>query len=409
MGNLRKRLASPALVSFALLWLVLLLIVGTVEQKYIGLYAAQQKYFSSFILWQWGILPLPATKSVLVIISLGIAAKVLHISAWSINKLGNSLAHAGVLFLLVGTLIGGYNKLEGYIVLDEGQSQGYMEDYYSAELVIVQLSDAPGEVQDAIQADNPDAGPDAGPDAEQNYLASHTFKRQQLSEGAVLQTAGLPFSIRIDKFFDNVQLERVSSATRQYDPNEYTGFAKIFKLSDKKSEINREEDLSGTYFTVTDQQNKQVIGRYAVFENMPITQSISYKDDVYQVIMRPQRNTLPFGMQLIDFTVGYHPASAVASDYKSVVSLLDNQLISGQREVIEMNKPLRYKNWTVYQSAFAQTEQQTTSILVAVRNSGRLIPYIAGLIISFGLLLHIFIRLPQLMVRPRNKKAAAAA
>ncbi|MBE8182791.1 MAG: cytochrome c biogenesis protein ResB [Candidatus Portiera sp.] len=377
--SIQAKLASPNLVALALLWLIVLLIFGTLEQKFIGLYAAQQKYFSSFVLWQWGF-ALPATRSVLLVICVGIVAKISQWAAWKLHKLGNSLVHVGVLFLLAGTLFNTLNKQEGYLVLqkeDASPSQKspireYMEDYYAAELVIMSGED---------------------------NIYSHVFKQEELIPGSTLTTPQLAFNIVIDEFFTNVNIERVTATDEQSNPNDYTGFAKIFKLSDKKSELNGEENLSGAYFTVIDKQTRKPIGKYAIFENMPIIQSITHADLVYQIIMQPQRTPLPFGVGLIDFSVDYHPASEVASGYKSEVLVYDKKFTSGQRAVIEMNEPLRYKDWTLYQSAFNQAEQgsKETSILVAVKSSGRLIPYIAGLIISFGLLLHIFVRLPRLL------------
>lgn len=385
LTSLRTKLSSPTLVTFAVLWLIILLIAGTIEQKYIGLYAAQQKYFASFVLWQWGV-PLPATKTTLLVICIGITAKILQPAAWKVKKIGNTLVHAGVLVLLTGTIVTGIGKQEGYLVLDkesdggeyiQGNIKEYMEGYYAAEMVITNGEDV---------------------------ALTHVFKQDQLVPAATLTTSQLPFNIIIDDFFTNVKIERVTATSEQYNPDDYTGFAKIFKLSSKKSELNAEENLSGTYFTVTDKQTNQIIGKYSIFENMPIIQSITYADVVYQVIMRPQRTPLPFRIELVDFRVDYHPASAVASSYKSEVLLYDKQFNNGQRQVIEMNKPLRYKEWTVYQSGFSQTEQgnKETSILVAVKNSGRLMPYIAGLIISFGLLVHLFLRLPRLSLRIRR-------
>jgi hypothetical protein len=51
-------LSDTRVFFFTLLWLMFLLIMGTISQRYIGLYQAQEKYFSSLILWLWFI-PLP--------------------------------------------------------------------------------------------------------------------------------------------------------------------------------------------------------------------------------------------------------------------------------------------------------------------------------------------------------------
>lgn len=38
-------LASPEIFFYTALWMIVLLVFGTIDQKYIGLYLAQHKYF----------------------------------------------------------------------------------------------------------------------------------------------------------------------------------------------------------------------------------------------------------------------------------------------------------------------------------------------------------------------------
>ncbi len=55
-----KKMASPAILFYALPWLMVLLTAGTVAQRDLGLYAAQHAYISARVFWQ-GPLPLPGT------------------------------------------------------------------------------------------------------------------------------------------------------------------------------------------------------------------------------------------------------------------------------------------------------------------------------------------------------------
>ncbi len=50
-----KLLAAPSVMSFSALWLVVLVVVGTLEQKSIGLSLWQERYFSLwfFMAWDW--------------------------------------------------------------------------------------------------------------------------------------------------------------------------------------------------------------------------------------------------------------------------------------------------------------------------------------------------------------------
>jgi hypothetical protein len=55
---MKIKLSNPKIFVITIIWLMVLVFFGTIEQKYIGLYEAQNKYFSSLILWVW-YFPLP--------------------------------------------------------------------------------------------------------------------------------------------------------------------------------------------------------------------------------------------------------------------------------------------------------------------------------------------------------------
>ena len=401
-------MTSPLIVSLALIWLIVLLIVGTIAQKYTGLWLAQQKYFASFVFW-FGFLPLPGSQSALALITIGIIAKLTQSYMWRRDKLGSAIIHGGVLFLLLGSFLVGHNKLEGGIVLDQGQDKNYVEDYHLAELVITEISEATdtGNEPDATE-ENPNTAstnseeeqkinPDINQETLQIIGEEFAFGAEELrnaaKSGSPLPQEGLPFAIRPSKFFTNIDLVRLAADDEQANSASYKGFAKIFRLMEKKSELKSEENLSGINFNLLGKDGK-VIGNYAVFEQMPIVQTISYADKKYSAVMRPLRYYLPFNLRLLDFEAEYHPASQVARSYKSILRISGDGI--EQRAQISMNRPLRYRDWTIYQSAFSETQGRETSILAAVRNSARLVPYIAGLIIILGLLLHLFLRLPKL-------------
>ena len=59
MGKIARRLSQPDIFFYCGLWMLVLLFCGTIEQKYIGLWQAQSKYFSSFFFWFYSV-PLPA-------------------------------------------------------------------------------------------------------------------------------------------------------------------------------------------------------------------------------------------------------------------------------------------------------------------------------------------------------------
>jgi hypothetical protein len=59
-----------------------------------------------------------------------------------------------------------------------------------------------------------------------------------------------------------------------------------------------------------------------------------------------------------------------------------------------MNKPLRYKNFALFQSSYFEDRQGNEyTVLAVVKNAFRLFPYIASGIIFIGMLLHFIMAL----------------
>lgn len=374
LNNILGRLANPAITFYALLWLVVLLIIGTVAQKYLGLYTAQQKYFTSFIiegLW----VPLPGGKTIMIIILGGLIAKLFMPSSWKINKLATNVIHLGVILLIGGGFVSGIGKTEGALVIPEGEISNKVKDYYRTELAVL--------VYDTNR-DKENISP----------ITEISFSQSSLKPGNSLSHPAIPFKIMVLDFFSNIDIQKLEEARG----STYHGFSKNFRLVKKKNELKAEENLSGLNFRIhsVKEINRQSIeGNYVIFEAMPIIQTVNLADKAYKIILRPQTTYMPFQIELIDFIVTYHPGIALAKSYNSVVNIWDGKI--KQRQTIGMNRPLRYKGWTIYQSAFINNSAEETTILAAVKNPARLFPYIAGIIISLGLLFHLFIRLPLLL------------
>jgi len=107
-------------------------------------------------------------------------------------------------------------------------------------------------------------------------------------------------------------------------------------------------------------------------------------------VLRKKRYLLPFTIKLIDFKRLFYPGSDIVKSYQSQVKIITQDL---QRDVlISMNKPLRYKDYSLYQSAFnIARDGSEYSIFSVVKNSVRLFPYISSALTLFGLIIHFLI------------------
>lgn len=112
----------------------------------------------------------------------------------------------------------------------------------------------------------------------------------------------------------------------------------------------------------------------------------------HELALRRKSFALPFALQLKEFKRNYHPGTSIAASYESKVMVVEGK---SQRDVIiSMNQPLRFGEYTVFQSSWS-TDSQTgldRSTLSVMRNPLRNGPYAATLLIALGLFLHLGIR-----------------
>lgn len=178
---------------------MVLLVVGTVAQKYVGLYQAQRLYFFSFVTW-FGPVPLPGGYTTMAVIFINLLAKLVFGSPWHWRKAGTLIVHLGAVLLLTGGLLTAFYSKEGNMIIYEGTGSDYFSDHHERELVVEDGSSGEKVV---------------------------TFPWRQLVVGNVLIVPGLPFKIEIVKACRNCDVfQRLTSPD---DPifGEFVGGPKI--------------------------------------------------------------------------------------------------------------------------------------------------------------------------------------
>ena len=129
------RLAEADMVFILLPVLMLLLVAGTLAQRWMGLFRAHEMFFSSFVIWL-GPLPLPGGFTVLGLLSVCLTLKFLLKSEWSLRKSGIILSHLGALILLIGGLMTAITARESFMMIPEGQETHFIYAYNSRSLSI---------------------------------------------------------------------------------------------------------------------------------------------------------------------------------------------------------------------------------------------------------------------------------
>ena len=365
-------LKQPKIFVFAIIWMMMLVVLGTLAQKDMGLYAAQNRYFSAWITWFWFI-PMPGGRLTLIIILINLSFFFFKKSIWKIKKLGIVILHLGGILLLVGGGLTAMFSSEGNMVIEESAQSNHVEDYHFMELAIINTSAS-------------------------SFDEFTIFDQPLLKRNQVLAHANLNFEIEIINYLENCEpTKRNSLAGIQHK-----GMLKNFMLSELKPEKEDNWNRPGMIYKISN-SGTNADGMYGIFLGQPISQTVSVNNKDYTIILRRKRTYLPFSIELLDFKKILHPGTDIPKSYSSDINLIENGAV--RKILIQMNEPLRHKGYTFFQSSFIEGPNSETTVLAVVKNYGRLFPYISSIIMCIGLLFHLSQKLPDLFRKSKEKIA----
>lgn len=345
-------LAGRPVVPFVLLpVLMLVLVIGTVAQATIGLYEAQRLFFSSW-----------PTLLLLGGMVFGLGCKFILASRWTWARSGINLAHLGVLILLVGGLLSALLTREGNLVVAEGEESNLIRDYHQRDFSIL-LPDG----------------------------RSLSLPFQEIHPGMVIPVAETGFRLTVEgtcrhcKILPRDEIE----PTDDHPPH---GMARFMALTPAPLQKEDEANMNGLTFILSG-GGDDVDGRYIAFDMMPSPVVLDTEDGAVNIFLAKRASALPFSIHLVTFTAERHPGTMMARAYRSDVLVRDAGMEWPVR--IEMNKPLRYRGYTLFQSSFftPADDGPNYTVLAVVENRAWLFPYIGTGILAAGLLLHLIVLL----------------
>lgn len=358
--SLALLLSRPGVLFYSLPWLMVLLIAGTVAQKYLGLYEATRLYLTAPVIWLGGFIPLPGVSLVLFVIFLNLVFKLFFKSPWKPENAGIIITHFGAAFLFLGMALTAGLSNEGYIALAEGESSSRISDYYKRELVFM----------------------------ENDNTALH-LPYPALKTGMTVADQNLPFTVEILEICRNCTMQMNDPA--EDDTVILHGLAEKVSLKSLPLEKTEESNLSGAMIRISGAA-EQADGIYIAFEPVKNPPQITAKDGrIYSLVLRRTETVLPFTVELLNVERILYPGTSMPQSYYSDLRVRDGDMLWETR--IEMNSPLRYKGYTFYQSGYTLDGETEFSTLAVVKNAGRAFPYIAGLLLGLGMLIHAVIRI----------------
>lgn len=353
LNKLCRILARSDIFFYALIWLMLLLIAGTIAEEQQGLYYAQQNYFSVYFFLLFGFIPLPGTYTTLTLIFINLLAK-LAIDKWHKRKLGTLVTHISGLLLLLGGFLTAHFSHEGFIELKNQEPINYYNDYNNLELVITNKTN-------------------------NNLKSTKLVTTHDIN--TFLNIDKIPFKLKLIDYCRHCELSH----------------GKLTKLPKPKDNQQPQTIIAVDIYNT---QSLEKINNATIYIELDHIDhyKLEINNKTYTLALRHQEISLPFSITLRKFTPEMHPGTEIAKSYDSDVTLNDHENnISNWHSKISMNNPLRYKGYTLYQSSYYIENNQYVSVLAAVYNTGQSFPYIASIILCIGILLHLFQRVPKLI------------
>lgn len=387
LESLKAFFLSLRLTVVLLILSMLLVFVATLDQVNLGIWAVQEKFFRSWVVyWTWPKLGLAVPVfpggyllGGLLLINL-ICAHVFRLSfTW--RKVGLQLSHGGLILLLVGELLTGLWQRESFLRMDQGETKSYSEAYTAAELALVDVTDA----------------------AEDRVVI---FPEELLAKKPVSQHPALPFRVAVKAYFPNATVERrMGTAPAAGIPTATQGAGVQLAVIPLPITYHRNErntpaallELTGT---------EGALGTWMVSIQLAEPQRVSYQGRTWEISLRSKRTYHPFSLTLLRFSHDKYPGTEIPRNFSSRVRLRSDDGRDDREVTILMNSPLRHDGLTLYQAGFDNND--STTILQVVRNPSWLLPYISCAMLFVGLMLEFSLALAGHFRRRRTPVQATA-
>jgi hypothetical protein len=381
LDRLVKFFSSLKLTVVLLGFATFLVFIGTIAQVDEGLYQAQTRYFKSFFIFHWKppgvswtvpVLPGGYLLGTLLLINLLTA----HISRFTFSKkkIGIFMIHAGLILLLVGQLLTDVLSTESLMVLAEGESKNYSQDFREDELVVIDTSDS-----------------------DQDRVVS--VPESLLAKEKEIRRRELPFAIRVLNYWENSALSDKPTANA-VPVNASKGIGVNGYVTPMKPTLSMDErNMPSAVIELLSPEGS--LGSWLVSSWTGAKQDLDYKGRSYQVALRFMRYYKPFSLKLLSFTHERYRGTDIPKDFASVVRIQRPETGEDREVRIYMNNPLRYHGETYYQAGFDENNDRLAhkiTKLQVVRNPGWLTPYFScalvalGLVVQFGQHLFSFVR-----------------
>ncbi len=396
--------ASYGLATACFLCMLVLTLLGTLEQQHQGIQEVTAKYFTSFGLIHDMRIPAPGGGTftlpiplpggylcmALLFVNLTLGAMVRIRKDW--RRAPMLVTHFSILVLLAGGWITHHFAIDGAMQVFEGKESNYFADFSKWDVMVEKWGDG-SEVPDSAIV-----------------LPYEQLKVVKGGSRRVFAPKDLPFEVEITNFLPNSVpgYRRAGVSGASGEPTAYDGFF----LAGLELEKEAERNIPGMEFRAVapggkgDELAKGLLWGLA-------RDPFSFKlGDAHWVFRLEKRlYPVPFTIALDRFVKEEHPGISMAKSFESYVRKIENGV---EEEVhIYMNHPLRHEGYTFFQHSFGQGESTaiggaTYSVFAVWKNPADKWPLYSCVLVAVGLLAHFVMKLVFFLNRAGKKPARPA-
>jgi hypothetical protein len=368
-GRSFRALISLRTTVACLLLLAVLTLWGTLYQVGNGLYAAQARFFHSWMLLIGGIVPFPGVKLVLIVLAANLLGTMAFRFPLRWHRLGLILTHAGLAILLLGAGFSYYFAHESYLTLLEGEQSNSAASYTKWELVLW-------------------AGTSHGEGAAAGEVETRDFSRLAEGQRIALGMPGLSVTV--------VHLYALSSKNSS-DSTERR--ERIDSLVPEQPSRDPLQNVPGLVLALEHDAGAQRTIMLSAAAEGPTTVPLAHGNLYLMLHHTPV--SLPLTIKLIDFVKKDYPGTTMARSFESRLYVKGENI--DREVVVSMNRPFRYRNLTFFQTSYSQQGNVEASTLAVVQNSAKAFPYVASAFLAIGMVLHFLLKL---IVSLRDRRRA---
>lgn len=358
-----KKLGSLKFTVLVLSLIAFLVVAGTVCQAQSGLYAAQQRVFHSWVFWLFGILPLPGMLLAGVLFLVNLLAALPTRFSWRRPPFGMLLFHLGLLLLAGGGFFIAATAQESFLTLREGESGVFSSAASDWEIAI----------QEAGRADAP----------------AWAMEVSGLVRGREVTVADSGIVVRLEARHENCRWDTARAG-------------EAIRLEPLAPEADPAENIPGIGLLVRSGRETRRVFLWGGQGNPTI---LDLGGAAVAFSLRLKRFALPLKLKLLDFKRTLHAGTEIPKSFESHVEIDAGSI--RRRALISMNRPLRFREFTFYQSSYGEDPQQgESSTFSVVRSTGRWLPYAASALMLLGLTVHF---LGLLLTGSRRSRGGSVA